>query len=234
MYALPAAKFRDVYARFDRPHRTESAMITPPPDTMNAAVPSAKDQVTIRRILKVNHAGEFGAIRIYRSQAAIARLLYPELTGFLSQTLSHEIAHCALFRDAMPQRAARPCRIMALWGTGGSVLGLITALFGPQQIWTCTAAVEATVHRHLEDQLRFLAGKDEPLRAAIAEIQHEELSHLHYAQAQRHPGRKGSRMLYRFICIATETVIWLSTWGDSVTMARAIESPSRRQPFDGP
>jgi ubiquinone biosynthesis monooxygenase Coq7 len=176
----------------------------------------------VARILKVNHAGEFGAIRIYRAQIAVARLLYPDAVAFLEQTLGHEIAHCASFLDAMPARAARPCRIMALWGNGGYALGLLTALAGRQGIWICTAAVEATVHRHLEDQLRFLADRDPGLHDLIRTIRKDELAHLRYATEHLSPSGLWARLLDRAICGATEAVIWLSTWGDSTRMARDL------------
>src|SRR5262249_134028 len=121
--------------------------------------PSLMDaMITIQRILKVNHAGEYGAIRIYGAQIAIARRFYPDIVGILSDIRAHEIRHCWLFRDAMPYRSARPCRVMAFWSLGGFVLGLVTALMGQRMIWICTEAVESAVHRHLEDQLAFLDG----------------------------------------------------------------------------
>ncbi len=131
---------------------------------------NGREQLTIARILKVNHAGEYGAIRIYRAQIFVARRLYPDVVAFLEETLRHEIRHCALFRDAMPVRHARPCRVMAFWGNGGFVLGFLTALMGRQGIWICTAAVEGAVHKHLEDQLLFLRDKDPELRSIIAAI----------------------------------------------------------------
>src|SRR4029079_12619982 len=128
-------------------------------------VVNAAERLTIARILKVNHAGEHGAIRIYRAQIWVARWLYPDVVAFLEETLAHEVRHCAMFRAAMPARDARPCRIMSLWGNGGFVLGFLTALMGRQGIWICTAAVEAAVHRHLGDQLQFLSERDPELHA---------------------------------------------------------------------
>jgi ubiquinone biosynthesis monooxygenase Coq7 len=180
------------------------------------------DQRTIARILKVNHAGEYGAIRIYRAQIWVARRLYPDVVPFLEETLGHEIEHCALFRGAMPARAAKPCRVMSLWGNGGLVLGFLTALMGRQGIWICTEAVEATVHRHLDDQMFFLRGRDPQLVELIASIQHEEEHHLNYAAARIVSRGMGARLLGRIIAAATETVIWLSTWGDSTRMARDL------------
>jgi 3-demethoxyubiquinol 3-hydroxylase len=184
--------------------------------------PAARNRRTIARILKVNHAGEYGAIRIYRAQIWLARRLYPDVVPFLEETLSHEVGHCAMFENAMPERAARPCRAAFLWGNGGLVLGFLTALIGREGIWVCTAAVEGTVHKHLDDQLFFLRDKDPALHSLIAAIQDEELHHLNYA-AERIVSRSWwVRPLSAFIGAATEMVIWLSTWGDSTKMAREL------------
>ncbi|MGI9387336.1 MAG: demethoxyubiquinone hydroxylase family protein [Methyloligellaceae bacterium] len=183
-----------------------------------------RDELTIARILKVNHAGEYGAIRIYRAQLWIANRWYPDMVSFLQETLGHEIDHCSIFRNAMPERGARPCRIMSLWGNGGLILSLLTALLGRQAVWICTEAVETTVHKHLEDQLVFLHERDPELCSLIKSIQREELQHLHHAMKQISSRDLWSRLLSTFISLATETVIWLSTWGDSSKMARDLTS----------
>lgn len=179
-------------------------------------------RLAVARILKVNHAGEYGAIRIYRAQIWVARRLYPDAVAFLEETLGHEINHCAMFRNAMPQRAARPCRAAFLWGNGGLILGFLTALMGRQGIWICTAAVEGAVHKHLDDQLFFLRDKDPELHALIDAIQAEELHHLNYAEERIVSTSWWARWLSAFIAAATDVVIWLSTWGDSTRMARDL------------
>jgi ubiquinone biosynthesis monooxygenase Coq7 len=192
-----------------------------------AEAPASPVARTIARILKVNHAGEYGAIRIYRAQIAVARRLCPDVVPFLEETLHHEIRHCRLFREAMPERGARPCRVMALWGNGGFVLGFVTALLGRQGIWICTAAVEATVHRHLVDQLHFLAARDPALHALIDDIKDEELGHLDHAETRIAGNRLSARLLRSAIGGITEAVIWLSTWGDSTRMARDLAAARR-------
>lgn len=188
------------------------------------------DARTVRRILKVNHAGEFGAIRIYGAQLAVARRFFPAIVPALDDMREDEIRHCRLFRDAMPERETWPCRVMALWSLGGYVLGLLTALGGPNLVWICTEAVESTVHRHLEDQLAFLRTRDPSLHALIASIQEEELAHLREAehnQTRRGPARI---ILLPVIGWLTDVMIWLSTWGDSswmrADMARTQSQPS--------
>jgi ubiquinone biosynthesis monooxygenase Coq7 len=188
----------------------------------------APEQLTVARILKVNHAGEYGAIRIYRAQIWIARRRYPDVVAFLEETLGHEVNHCSLFLGAMPERHARPCRIMTLWGNGGLVLGLLTALLGRQGIWICTAAVEAAVHRHLQDQLLFLRNRDPGLYSLIEAIQSEELMHLDHAEERIVVATFWSRLLRVFISNATEAAIWLSTWGDSAKMAKELAAARHR------
>jgi ubiquinone biosynthesis monooxygenase Coq7 len=186
------------------------------------AVRPAREALTIARIVRVNHAGEYGAIRIYSAQISVARRWFPDMVPALADMLGHEKQHCAAFFAAMPARGSRPCRIMRLWSMGGWLLGFLTALMGRNTIWVCTAAVEAAVHRHLDDQLHFLSQRDKELHGLILSIREEELSHLRHAEA--HLGNPGSlqRGLRNAISAITDLLIWLSTWGDSTRMARDL------------
>ncbi|MGI9410687.1 MAG: demethoxyubiquinone hydroxylase family protein [Hyphomicrobiaceae bacterium] len=166
-------------------------------------------------------------MRIYRSQLWMARRLYPDLVPFLEETLAHEIEHCSLFLSTMPERAARPCRVMALWGNGGLLLGLLTSLLGRQGVWVCTEAVEETVHKHLDEQLHFLRDRDPVLYDLIQGIQSEELTHLRHASQRITSRGLWVRALRVLIAGSTETVIWLSTWGDSMRMARELAQYQR-------
>ena len=183
---------------------------------------SAREALTIARIVRVNHAGEYGAIRIYGAQIGAARSRFPDMVPVLANMLDHEKQHCAAFFAAMPARGSRPCRVMSLWSLGGWLLGFLTALAGRRAIWICTAAVEAAVHRHLDDQLHFLCHRDAELYATILSIREEELSHLRHAQ--EHLGTPGlfHRVSGTAISGITDLLIWLSTWGDSSRMARDL------------
>ena len=188
---------------------------------------SPRDALTVARIVKVNHAGEYGAIRIYTAQIGVSSWRYPEAVAALAEMLQHEKQHCSAFRDAMPVRHARPCRVMPLWSYGGWLLGFITAMFGRQAIWVCTAAVEEAVHRHLDDQLAFLVGRDAELHGIISAIREEELSHLHHAEAQIVSTAVPYRLLRGLISFTTDVLIWLSTWGDSSRMRADLRNASR-------
>jgi len=182
-----------------------------------------RDALTIARIVKVNHAGEFGAIRIYSAQLMVSRWFSPGRRPALSEMLRHERNHCAIFRAAMTSRNSRPCRVMHFWSYGGWMLGFLTACLGRQGIWACTAAVEAAVHRHLDDQLHFLQDRDVELHRIILSIRTEELAHLRHAEEQLHSPGAMLEALRRLIGLTTDGLIWLSTWGDSSRMARALK-----------
>ena len=189
---------------------------------------SADDRLTIARILKVNHAGEYGAIRIYRAQIRVARCRHPDLVPFLEETLGHEIQHCRHFVDAMSSRQSRPCRAMWLWGLGGSALGIITAVMGRNAVLACTKAIEQTVHRHLEAQIAFLSERDAALRDLIAAIQVEERQHLDHAARHLTPSPFNAA-IETLVNVSTEIVIWLSTQGAVTRMEKAL----RRDHMEG-
>ncbi|NJM30982.1 MAG: demethoxyubiquinone hydroxylase family protein [Rhizobiales bacterium] len=97
-----------------------------------------REQQIVRRILKVNHAGEHGAIRIYGAQLIVARRRFPGICGKLDEMLGHEIRHHSAFAGAMEPRGAKPCRLMFLWAWGGWWLGFLTA-FLAQRALKCVA-----------------------------------------------------------------------------------------------
>lgn len=161
------------------------------------------------RIIKVNHAGEFGAINIYRAQIAVADVTSPGIVPTLKDFLEHEKKHLEIFRKVLSRRGVPRCRSYWLCGIGGYVLGFLTALLGKPGIMACTAAVETVVTRHLLKQMDelILEGDREALYAVEA-IVAEELEHREAGMAE---GRDG--FLYKFLGVivaaATSLVIWL-------------------------
>lgn len=178
---------------------------------------------TIRNILRVNHAGEYGAIRIYAAQIAVAKLCCKDLVQHLEKMLQDEINHCDIFRSAMPERKTRPCYTMWLWSWGGYLLGLTTAIFGRNGIMVCTEAVEEAVHHHMNAQIAYLAGKDEALKSMIEAIKVEEVDHLSFAQDHVRHNRL-TKTAYSIIYAATEVLIWLSTQGAITSMKADLKA----------
>ena len=181
-------------------------------------------QREIRRILRVNHAGEHGAVAIYSAQLNSARRAHPDLVPWLEETLSHEQRHRHLFREAMPTRSAKPCRMMFVWSFGGAALGALTSACGRTGIYVCTAAVERTVHRHLTEQIEFLERTDAALAALVREILVEEDAHLAHAEAHHNTRGVFARALSAIVSAATEALILVSTRGDSLRLKAAMSA----------
>lgn len=161
------------------------------------------------RVVKVDHAGEHGAICIYSAQIFLARLTAPNMLAELVEFRSHERRHRHLFEAELSRRGCRRCRSYWLCGLGGYVLGLATGLCGPKAIATTTAAVERVVLRHLEQQIANLRDSDPAAVAVISSIVEEE--RLHHDVSARHieAASLWSRAITPVVAAATEMVIWL-------------------------
>lgn len=161
------------------------------------------------RILKVDHAGEHGAVNIYRAQILVSRWTAPHMTPLLCRFLEHELGHRALFQRHLQARGVHRCRSYALCGAGGWMLGLLTALLGPTAIATTTFAVESVVLEHLTDQLRRLRDTDPDAFDAVSRIVAEEQEHHDHGRDAMHAGAFWPRILTPVVRASTETVIRL-------------------------
>lgn len=161
------------------------------------------------RVMKVDHAGEHGAICIYRAQRWFARWRAPDMMAELSDFLAHERRHRDLFAAELARRGRSRCRSYHLCGLGGFVLGAATGLLGRRAIAATTVAIETVVLRHMHEQVAALDGIDpaaaDTLRDVIADEQeHHDASGLHLASPGLWP-----RLIEPIVRISTETVIWM-------------------------
>lgn len=161
------------------------------------------------RMLKVDHAGEHGAICIYSGQLFIARLFNPSLVAELTEFLGDERRHRAVFNAELQRRGYPRCRGYWLCGLGGLALGLLTGLCGRKAIMTTTVAVESVVLRHLAHQLHALRNIDPLAVAAIASIVDEEQHHHDQSAAQIDVNDPWFKMLTPVVTAWTEAVIWM-------------------------
>jgi len=175
-----------------------------------AALPDPRHEAaTLRRLITVDHAGEHGAIAIYRAQLLVARRFYPDLAETLGHILAHERDHFRRLETLRRTHAARRCRVFHLWAVGGWLLGCATALLGRNGVRICTAAVEDTVNRHLDEQIAYVQSRAPDIAVELAAIQTEEREHQHFAEARLR--RTGAwALLDLAIRGATEGVIRLS------------------------
>ncbi|WP_256582724.1 demethoxyubiquinone hydroxylase family protein [Pseudomonas sp. Irchel 3A5] len=161
------------------------------------------------RIMKVNHAGEHGAICIYSGQLFMARLFAPGMVSELKEFLSHERRHRTVFQAELQRRNYPRCRSYWLCGIGGLVLGLVTGICGRKAIVATTVAVESVVLKHLAHQLHELGDIDPHAVAAITSIVEEEQHHHDQSAAQIDVHDPWFRALNPLVTAWTETVIWM-------------------------
>jgi ubiquinone biosynthesis monooxygenase Coq7 len=135
--------------------------------------PDAREAVA--RILRVDHAGEYGAKRIYQGQLAVLRGTRHEKT--LRHMQAQEQAHLDTFSRLIGERQVRPTALLPLWHVAGFALGAATALLGPRAAMACTVAVEETIDEHYRRQHELLGDDEAPLRENIEQFRQEELEH---------------------------------------------------------
>ena len=161
------------------------------------------------RIIKVNHAGEHGAICIYTGQSIMARLTARRMIHELTEFRTHEQRHRAIFGAELQRRGKRRCRSYWLCGIGGFVLGTVTGLLGANAIAATTVAVESVVLRHLEHQLANLGSSDPAAVVAISAIVAEERQHHDHSANHVQAGTFWPKVLMPIVSASTEAVIWL-------------------------
>ena len=172
-----------------------------------ASIPATSDLGN--RILKVDHAGEQGAICVYRAQWLVAGLTAPSMREQLADFLVHEKRHRSIFGAALMQRGLPRCRSYVLCSAGGYVLGALTALMGRKAIAATTIAIETVVLRHLAEQRAMLTTIDPAAAELIASIVDYEQLHHDRSLDQIDVDRGWLRLLRAFVSRATEAVIWL-------------------------
>lgn len=134
------------------------------------------------RMLRVDQAGEYGAIRIYAGQLAVMGDRAPH-SAEIRHMAQQEAEHRARFDALIAERGVRPTALQPLWNVAGFALGAATALIGPKAAMACTAAVEEEIDRHYGAQLDELGDSDPELAGMIAEFREDERAHRDAALA---------------------------------------------------
>jgi ubiquinone biosynthesis monooxygenase Coq7 len=127
-------------------------------------------------MLRVDQAGEYGAVRIYAGQLALLGDRHP-ISREIARMAAQEAAHRARFDAMLGARGVRPTLLQPAWHVAGFALGAATALLGPEAAMACTAAIETEIDDHYGRQLDALGDTDPELSGAIAEFRAEEVEH---------------------------------------------------------
>ncbi len=160
------------------------------------------------RMIRVDHAGEFGATRIYRGQLAVLRR--GAATAEIHHMAEQEARHLATFEALLRERRVRPTVLMPLWHVAGYALGAATALLGEAAAMACTVAVEEVIDGHYGAQAEALGTGDPELAAAIRAARDDELAHRNAALAMGAAAAPGYDLLSGAIKAGSRLAIWLS------------------------
>ena len=154
----------------------------------------------LARMIRVDHAGEYGATRIYAGQIAVlGRGRHGEV---LRHMQAQEQEHLRTFDSLIVQRRVRPTALLPFWHVAGFVLGAATAALGEKAAMACTVAVEEAIDEHYAAQEIDL--EDEPaLRDTVAQFRAEENEHREIGLsngAEQAPGYRTMSRLIKFGC----------------------------------
>lgn len=133
-------------------------------------------------MIRVDQAGEYGAVRIYAGQMAVMGDRAPH-SAEVAAMAAQEADHRKRFDALMAQRGVRPTALQPVWSVAGFALGAATALIGPEAAMACTAAIETEIDRHYTEQLDELGEDDPELAAMVREFRDDEREHRDAALA---------------------------------------------------
>jgi 3-demethoxyubiquinol 3-hydroxylase len=163
----------------------------------------------IARMLRVDHAGEYGATRIYEGQLDV--LGRSRAAGAIRQMAEAEKRHLVHFETLLRERRVRPTLLHPLWNVAGYALGTATALMGERAAMACTVAVEEVIDEHYQRQAERLADEDPALRETILSFRDDEVAHRDLAIAHGAEESPGYDLISAVVKTGSRLAIWLST-----------------------
>ena len=167
------------------------------------------DQSILEEIIRVDHAGEFGATRIYDGQIAIFGK-----KSKIGKTIKHmadqEQEHIETFEKLILNHRVRPTALLPVWNVAGYFLGVATAMMGEKAAMACTVAVEKVIGEHYHKQLSLLKEDHKKLKATIKKFAQDELEHHDIGIAHDAEKTPGYTILTKFIEMGCKTAISVS------------------------
>ncbi len=133
----------------------------------------------VEEFIRVDHAGERGAIKIYEGQLlALNTLIKDEnLKKIIEEMKVHEKEHCDFFEKEIEKRKIQPTKLLPLWDLLGIGLGFGSTLLGKKAAMLCTASVEEVIDKHYLDQINQLESDEKKLKENIIKFRQDELDH---------------------------------------------------------
>ena len=160
------------------------------------------DRNVLEEIIRVDHAGEYGATRIYDGQIAIFGK-----NSKIGKTIQHmadqEQEHIEKFNELILEHRVRPTAFLPLWNVAGFGLGAVTAMMGEKAAMACTVAVEKVIGEHYHEQQDLLEDDHKDLRTTIKKFEKDELEHHDIGinhDAENAPGYNIMKTVIEFGC----------------------------------
>jgi ubiquinone biosynthesis monooxygenase Coq7 len=162
----------------------------------------------VKKFIRVDHAGEYGAARIYAGQLAV--LGRGKHAPALTHMQAQEQHHLDVFTKLVASRRVRPTALLPFWHVAGFALGAATAALGPRAAMACTVAVEETINDHYAAQEAALEDDESALRDTISQFRAEELEHRDIGLANGAEKTPGYRFLKAAIKAGCRAAIRIS------------------------
>jgi 3-demethoxyubiquinol 3-hydroxylase len=179
-------------------------------DGISAAMPGDVEPAeAVARMVRVDHAGEYGAVRIYEGQLAV--LGDDPAAAPIREMLAQERDHLAAFTGLVGARRVRPTALLPLWHVAGFALGAASALLGARAAMACTVAVEEVIDTHYAGQAAALGEDEAELRQTLEEYRNDEIGHRDTALAAGAEAAPGYEMLSAAVKTGSRLAIWLSS-----------------------
>ena len=133
----------------------------------------------VKEFIRVDHAGERGAIKIYEGQLLALNTFIKDddLKKKIEQMKVHEKEHCDYFENEIRKRNIQPTKFLPLWDILGVGLGFGTAILGKKAAMLCTASVEEVIDEHYASQIYELESDEKELKKKIIKFREDELHH---------------------------------------------------------
>ena len=174
--------------------------------------PGTKADDAIHEMIRVDHAGEYGAVRIYEGQLAVldARKDASDTVAAIRRMAEQEQRHLRAFDALINARKVRPTALEPVWRVAGYALGAATAMLGEKAAMACTAAVEEVIDEHYAGQIAKLGESDPVLKKTVEDFRADEIAHRDEALAHGAEGAPAYRLLSETIKAGCRLAIVLS------------------------
>ena len=133
----------------------------------------------LEEFIRVDHAGERGAIKIYEGQLLALKTVVKndELKNKIEEMQIHEKEHCDYFENEIKKRNIKPTKFLPLWDLLGVGLGFGSTIIGKKAAMLCTASVEEVIDEHYQNQINQLENDEKILKSKIIKFRNDELNH---------------------------------------------------------